>query len=170
MVGPIYARDRVKAFRHEYMTVLVDQREKLILDLEPLRTKTAVLPTGDYSVSGLEHLIAIERKGLADLVACVGGERDRFEREIQRLLAYPTRAVVVEATWADLEAGGWRSRVTPASVVGSVLGWIAAGVPFLMAGDHAAAGRCVAKLLFLAARRRWRELQHFYNDQGGNRD
>jgi hypothetical protein len=47
--------------------------------------------------------------------------------------------------------------VTPAAAVGSVLGWIAAGVPIVMAGDHARSGRYVGRLLYTAARRRWRE-------------
>jgi hypothetical protein len=64
---------------------------------------------------------------------------------------------VVEATWPEIEAGGWRSKVTPAAAMGSLLGWIAAGLPVIMAGDHERAGRCVSRLLFIAARRRWRE-------------
>ena len=38
-----------------------------------------------------------------------------------------------------------------------MLGWIAAGVPVVMAGDHLHADRYVARLLFISARRRWRE-------------
>jgi ERCC4-type nuclease len=112
-------------------------------------------------VGGLEDLIAIERKSLPDLIGCIGVERERFERELKRMLAYPVRAVVVEATWADLHAGQWRSKVTPAAAMGSVLGWVAEGVPFLLVGDHAEAGRVVARMLFIAARRAWRQLQAF---------
>jgi ERCC4-type nuclease len=129
---------------------VIDTREQMPLDLAPLQTIRGGLATGDYSIRHLERTIAVERKSLPDL-------RERFDREIQRLLAYPTRAVIVEATWAELEAGGWRSKVTPASAMASVLGWMAAGVPFLFVGNHETAGKAVAKLLFLAARRRWRE-------------
>jgi DNA excision repair protein ERCC-4 len=143
--------------RPEQVIAVVDTREQLPLDLAPLRTEAGTLATGDYSVRGLEHVVAIERKSLSDLLGCIGGERERFDREVQRMLAYPCRAIVVEATWGDLEAGGWRSHVTPAAAVGSCLGWIAAGVPIIMAGDHERAGRYVSRLLFTAARRRWRE-------------
>jgi ERCC4-type nuclease len=136
---------------------VIDTREQLPLDLTPLQTTVGTLATGDYSVVGLEHVVAVERKGLSDLIGCVGVERERFDREIQRLLAYPVRALVIEATWADLEQGEWRSKVTPAAALGSVLGWIASGVPVIMAGDHARAGRYVSRLIFTAARRRWRE-------------
>ena len=141
------------------LVALVDSREQDPLDLQPLATERATLATGDYSLRGLEHVVAIERKSLPDLLACVGRERERFDREVQRLLAYPIRALVVEATWQDIEAGGWRSEVKPAAALGSLLGWIAAGVPVVMCGDHERAGRYVARLLVTAARRRWRELR-----------
>lgn len=145
------------------LIALIDTREQCPLDLAPLRTERGTLATGDYSVRGLEDRIAIERKSLADLIGCVGAERERFERELQRLRAYETRAVVVEASWADLLAGGWRCQVAPAAAMGSVLGWVADGVPFLFVGSHDEAGRAVARLLFLAARKRWRQLLAFQN-------
>lgn len=141
----------------ESLTAIVDTREQRPLKLHPLRREPGTLATGDYSLRGLEHVIAIERKSLPDLLACVGRDRDRFDCEVQRLLAYPVRALVVEATWADLEAGDWRSQVTPSAAVGSCLGWIAAGLPIVMASDHERAGRYVSRLLYTAARRRWRE-------------
>lgn len=150
--GPIPAE-----LRPEQITAVVDTREQIPLDLSPLVTMRGSLATGDYSVVGLESVIAIERKSLSDLLGCVGGERERSDREVQRLLAYPVRALVVESTWADLEQGEWRSKVTPQAAIGSVLGWIAMGLPVMMATDHRRAGRYTARLLYLAARRRWRE-------------
>ena len=143
--------------RPEQVCAVVDTREQLPLDLSPLRMITATLATGDYSVVGLESVVAIERKSLSDLLACVGTERERFDREVQRLLAYPVRCLVGEATWPELERGEWRSQVTPAAAIGSCLGWIGAGLPIILAGDHERAGRYVSRLLYTAARRRWRE-------------
>lgn len=143
--------------RPEQVVAVVDTREQLPLDLSPLAVEVGTLTTGDYSVRGLENVIAIERKSLSDLLGCIGQERERFDREVLRLLAYPCRAIVIESTWADLEAGDWRSKVTSSAVIGSCLGWIAAGVPIVLAGDHERAGRYVSRLLFTAARRRWRE-------------
>lgn len=141
----------------EQVTAVVDTREQYPLDLQPLQTITGTLATGDYSVRGLEAVVSLERKSLPDLLACIGAERERFDREVQRLLAYPVRALIVEASWSDLEAGNWRSKITPAAALGSVLGWIASGLPVVMAGDHDRAGRYVGRLLYTAARRRWRE-------------
>jgi DNA excision repair protein ERCC-4 len=145
----------------EQLTAIIDNREQTPLDLAPLQTVRGTLQTGDYSVSGLEHVIAVERKSLPDLVQSCGRERSRFSEELERLMAYPVRAIVVEATWRDLEAGGWRGSMTPAAVKGSVMGFIAMGIPVCLVGNHAAAGAFVSRLLYIAARRRWRELQAF---------
>lgn len=143
--------------RPEQVVAVVDSREQCPLDLTSLRTVTGTLVTGDYSIQGLEHVVVVERKSLGDLLACVGRERERFDREIMRLLAYPVRAVVVEASWEDLEHGEWRGELRPDQVVGSVLGWNAAGVPVLPVGDRNRANRYITRILVTAARRRWRE-------------
>jgi DNA excision repair protein ERCC-4 len=145
--------------RPEDVTAIIDSREQLPFDLSPLKSKIDTLDAGDYSVRGLENQIAVERKSLADLVGCCGVERERFERELQRLLSYATRAVVVEASWADLERGEWRSKLTPQSATGSVLSWIGSGVPFLFASSREAAQRATSRLLFSAARHRYREIR-----------
>jgi len=160
------------ALQPEQVTAIIDTREQTPLDLHPLAVESGSLPTGDYSVRGLQSVVAIERKSLSDLLGCIGTERARFDREILRLLAYPVRAIVVESTWAALESGDWRSKVTPAAALGSCLGWVAAGVPLIMCGDHARAGRFVSRLLFTAARRRWREARALVGSAtaGGGQD
>lgn len=151
-----------KTLRPEDLTAIVDPREQRPWSLSPLKSERGTLYTGDYSVKGLENEIAIERKSLEDLLGCVGQSRDRFEHCVQRLLAYPVRAVIVEATWADLEAGAWRCKITPKSASGSVLGWVARGIPFQFAGDASKASTMAARLMFIAARRRFEELGKFY--------
>ncbi len=141
------------------LTALIDTREQNPLDLAPLRTVVDTLDTGDYSLRGLEHVVRIERKSLSDLLGCIGGERERFDREVQRLLGFPVRCLIVEANWQDIEAGEWRGKVTPAAALGSLLGWQAMGLPVCMAGDHRRAGLFVARMLVITARRRWRELR-----------
>jgi ERCC4-type nuclease len=145
------------------ITGVIDPREQLPLSM-PFQTVQKTLPTGDYSIFGLEHVVAVERKSLQDLIACVGRERERFDREIQRLLAYSVRAVVIEAPWTALEAGDWKGDVTPQAAMGSVLGWIASGIPFIFAGTRDGAAKAVARLLFIAARRRWREARSLVGD------
>jgi hypothetical protein len=65
--------------------------------------------------------------------------------------------LVIESSWRELEEGNWRSQITPASAIGSLLSWQNMGIPILMADTHERAGRFVARMLLLAARRRWRE-------------
>lgn len=141
----------------QQLTAVVDTREQTPLDLVPLQTMRATLDTGDYSIRGLERVVAIERKSLPDLLGCVGRQRARFEREVARLLAYPVRALVVESDWAEIERGDWRSELKPEHVIGSLLGWGAMGLPVYLVGDHERAGKYTARLLFLSARRRYRE-------------
>jgi hypothetical protein len=112
----------------EAITAIVDTREREPLDLSPLRAIRGTLATGDCSVVGLEHFVSTERKSLSDLLGCIEQERQRFDREVQLLIGYPVRALVVETTWPELEAGNWQSRVSPAAAISSVLGWIASGV------------------------------------------
>ncbi len=141
----------------EQVTAVVDTREQHPLALDPLQNTIGTLATGDYPVVGLEHVVSVERKSLPDFLSCVGTERQRFDREVQRLLAYPVRCLIIQSTWEAIERGEWRSRVTPAAALGSLLGWVAMGLPVIMAGDHERAGRYVSRLLFTSARRRWRE-------------
>ena len=68
---------------------------------------------------------------------------------------------IIESSWASIEQGEWRSQLKPQHVIGSLLGWMAAGIPTILAGDHERAGRFVSRIFFLAARRRWRELRCF---------
>jgi len=147
------------------VTVVVDTREQLPLDLSPLRSEVGTLASGDYTIRGCEHIVRVERKSLDDLLGCVGRERDRFEREVQRLLAFPLRFLVVESTWQALELGQWRGKVTSSQVVGSLIGWQADGLSIHMAGDHQRAGRHVSRLLYTIARRRYRELRTMFSAQ-----
>ena len=62
--------------------VLVDTREKHPFPLHENHPnwiageKRASLKTGDYSVEGMEGLLALERKSLTDLVACTVAHRE----------------------------------------------------------------------------------------------
>jgi len=143
------------------ITVLVDSREKTPFDLKPLRMVKSTLQTGDYSIKGLEHLVAVERKSLADLCGCVGRDRERFDREMQRIMAFESRLLIIEATWAEIEAGKYRSKVHPNAVIGSLCSWAAKGMNVWLAGSHKEAQVVCSKFLYTVARRRWAEALNF---------
>jgi ERCC4-type nuclease len=139
----------------ERVTALYDPREQQPWDLSPLRMVRRTLDTGDYAVSGAEWACRIERKTLTDFVGCCGSERDRFTRELERLLAYPTRIVVIEASLAELHAGEWRNHISVASVIGSIASWSAMGVNIMFAGDREAAQDMARRILFMVAKRQY---------------
>ena len=143
----------------QQLTALIDSREQQPLDLTPLSTESATLQTGDYTARGIEDVCRIERKSLPDLLSCVGRDRERFDREIERLRAFPVSVLVVEATWPQIELGGWRSKVKPNAVIGSLLGWQAKGIAVHLVGDHERAGRHVSRMLFTVARRELKRLK-----------
>ena len=143
----------------EHVVALVDSREQLPLKLEPLAVEVTTLQTGDYSVAGLQDLVAVERKSLQDLVQCVGRERERFQRELDRLRAYPVRLLVVEAEWSQIERREYRGSVSPQSVIGSLLAWQSRGLPTMLVGDHERASLYVSRFLYLAARTEFQRLQ-----------
>ena len=133
--------------------ILIDTREQSPFAFS-LPTEAATLDTGDYSVKGLEHLIAVERKSLDDLLQCCGWQRDRFKRELQRLRAYRFRLLVIETDAAAIEAGDWRSKLHPSHVLGSLAAWTAQfDLPVWLGGSHEACGRFVERYLYQAARR-----------------
>ena len=143
--------------RPENVVAVIDTAEGIPLDLSPMQTIVRHLYTGDYSLAGWEEEISIERKSLVDLVACVtGDDRKRFDKEILRLRGYPVKALIVEASWGQIRRGGWRSKVTPAAVGGSLRGWEAKGIPLIMAGTHEVASRYAYRMLFKVAERKWR--------------
>lgn len=155
------------------MTIIVDSREQAPFPFrgaryEGVAVEVGTLPTGDYSLAGLTDKVAVERKELADLVACLGRERERFERELQRGAALDAFAVVVEASWQELASGQYRSRLNPHAACQSVLAF--AGryrVPFLFAGSRAAAEYMAWGFLrqyLEGARKRWASIVRAHGD------
>lgn len=152
--------------RIEDVCAVIDTREQRPLTLL-IPSRVGTLACADYSVCGLEHRIAVERKELSDLLACVGRERDRFEACVKRMQAYETRALVIEASWGSIEmgqlGGEWRSQLKPTQVKAALYSWMK-HMSVILAGDRQNAANIVSGILFSAARERWRELQAFHAD------
>ena len=91
--------------------VLVDTREKEPLPLYANHPnwigeeRRKALKTGDYTVEGMEALLCLERKSLADLVACTVTYRRRFLASCSRLARFPWKAILIEATLEDIKGG-----------------------------------------------------------------
>ena len=145
------------------MTILVDSREQRPFNFEHERYDVQIQPgtltVGDYSLCGLTDKVAVERKSLPDLVGCLGRERSRFERELQRGAALDAFAVVVEGSWSDLANGNFRSQLNPHAACQIVLAFMSRyRLPFLFAGSRAAAEYVTWGFLrqyLEGARKRW---------------
>lgn len=105
-------------------TIVIDTREQRPYPFTGLATQVGTLATGDYSILGYEDKIAVERKGKEDAWACVAGERERFERCLERLAGLHRAAIVIECDLRDFSVRpSYIQRVTPATAVGSFISW-----------------------------------------------
>lgn len=133
------------------MQVVIDTREQRPFEFSRFDCSTtrATLPTGDYSLLGLEDRVAIERKSLDDLVSCLmGSNRERFQRELERASELEMFAVVTEASWEDLSRGRYRPQMRPVAALQSICSWMAQfGFPFLFPGSRRAAEYITHSLL-----------------------
>ena len=134
----------------DLVNLVVDTREQEGYTFPPRRflVERHALPAGDYSLAGLEHEVAVERKTAEDFVHTVIRDRDRFRKELLKLAEYDRACVVVEAGLDDLLSGAYRSGAHPSSVVGAALSIIVDyGVPVYFCSDRQCARRFVEEYL-----------------------
>lgn len=142
----------------DYITCIIDSREQHPLPLDPLKHIVKKLEVADYSALGYEHKIAIEKKSLNDLCACVGRERDRFDRMVKRLLEYEYRAIVVTDDWSKIDLKQYRGTLTPIQIYSAIMAWaMTAQVPIMFMGSHQRAGLAVARMIYIAVNRERRK-------------
>ena len=144
------------------LRIIQDSREQCPFRFEGFNAvvEVAGLEAGDYSLQGFERRVAIERKSLPDLVACLGVERERFARELSRLRGYDCAAVVVEASADDLRAGHFRAKLNPEAAWQSVLAFAQRyRIPFFWSDSRADAEETTFHLLRHYQHDRMRELK-----------
>jgi ERCC4-type nuclease len=134
------------------LKLITDTREKLPYSFRT-PTEQRALPIGDYSISGLENRISIERKSLDDLVACLTQERERFERELFKGRALDYFALVIEGSLSDLVEKRYRSEALPKSVIQSLLAFsVRYRLPVFFCETRAFAEKVTESLLLKYAR------------------
>lgn len=133
----------------QHPTIIIDQREQAPLRFgKDIRTETAFLPVGDYSLRGLTAEIAIERKSLPDLTHCCGKDRPRLIEQIERMRSYRFRALVIEARLCEIQIGAYQSRIAPQSVEGTLVKVAHdMGVPVWFAENARGAAQLVERML-----------------------
>lgn len=126
------------------MKIICDSREQ-----EPFRfpgmdctVASGTLDTADYSLSGFQDRIGIERKSLSDLLGCFTSGRERFVRELERMRGFESCAIVVESDWRKLVSGDYRSHMNPNAARQSVVSIMQNyRMPFFFAESRAEAER-----------------------------
>lgn len=134
----------------EDVVCVIDRREQKPYDLSPFKTIPGTLKTGDYSILGFEDKITCERKELSDFIGSISAGRERFEREIERLLPFESKMILIEASANDIWFQKYRSRMNPKSVMGTMASFIARGIPVVLAGDREIAQDFARRFLFLS--------------------
>ncbi|MBI4905139.1 MAG: ERCC4 domain-containing protein [Acidobacteria bacterium] len=138
-------------------TIVIDTREQEPYSFDPrlaAATRRA-LPAGDYSVDGLEGIVAVERKTIDDFVSTVIHSRSRFREELRKLGDYRAACVVVEAGLPDVLQSRFRGRAHPNAVLGNALSIVLDyRVPVFFCGSRQAACHFTQAYL-LAAHTRW---------------
>lgn len=136
--------------------VIVDTREQApfhFLSIDPwsiIPLWHTGLETGDYSITGFQNRITIERKSISDFLGSITAGRERFEREFERMSKMEFAAVVVEGEYAEvLEYASESTKVLPKSIVGTVDAWrIRYGVHFIFCMSRRHAERQTFGLLY----------------------
>jgi ERCC4-type nuclease len=97
--------------------LLYDTREVQPLRFKHLRCLRRTLSEGDYQISGISDF-SIERKGSLDEVAacCIGENRERFEREMRRLIPYRFKRLLIVGASCDDDVLGYPYRSISTSV------------------------------------------------------
>jgi ERCC4-type nuclease len=100
--------------------LIIDSREQTPFQFTQLVSAKGTLQSGDYSIQGLEHLFAVERKSLDDLAGSIGTERERFERELHRLRGFRFKRLLIIGSEDAIVNHRYRSQITPKAVLHSL--------------------------------------------------
>ena len=118
------------------LTVIIDSREQVngeivgYFDKHKIPHTTRKLDTADYSAMignmTLEHDVVIEKKnGLDEIAGNFTVDRQRFEDEFIRAKAEGLKVflIIENASWSDILLHNYRSKLTPKSLIASLLSW-----------------------------------------------
>ena len=127
----------------EGMVIVIDTREsdplfhhggKLRKGI-PVVRKT--LEFGDYSILGFETSFVVERKKQGDLFGCLGKQRDRFKKELQKMELAERKWILVEEKEEDIMQSYKWSKMHPNAVRQSIASIeVDFGIPFHYSGNR----------------------------------
>ena len=112
------------------------------------------LPVGEYSLAGQ---VAVERKmSIDELCQCFTHDRVRFEREFERAKAAGARLylLIENASWELVYNGKYRSKMSPAALVASIMAWQARYDCRVEMCKSETSGRMIRDILYREAKER----------------
>ncbi len=130
--------------------IVIDTREQLPFTFTGYETVKGTLNAGDYSLSGLEAKVAVERKSKEDAYGCVGSSRRRFVDCLERLAGLDRSAIVIECGLREFATPPSRTRIDQRMAIGSFISWSCKyRIPVFWCDSRAYAERVTVR--FLAA-------------------
>lgn len=129
--------------------VVIDTREQTPWTFpDKIKTIRRGIHFGDYTLDGLDEIVAIERKSPMDMIGCVGRSRSRFEDHLYGLADLPFAHVIVECSMAELCRACRTTGVDVSSMMGTIVSWQAAtGVHFWTPDDRRFATALALRIL-----------------------
>lgn len=103
-------------FPPDFCLVIDTREQRPLFTAHPPKGLIMVRDTlahGDYSIRGLETKVAVERKGITDLVSYMTTERKRTKAKLEAMEPLGFKALVVESYWDDLFLPKFYSTVSP---------------------------------------------------------
>jgi ERCC4-type nuclease len=147
------------------LTIICDTREQVnenitgYLDSKKIPRITRKLDTGDYSAMigdmTLERDVVIEKKnGLDEIAGNFTVDRKRFENEFTRAKAGGLKVflLIENATWSDILLHNYRSKLSPKSLMASLLSWQIRFNVTIIFCKPSETGQIIHGILYYAAR------------------
>jgi len=137
----------------DHPTIITDTREQTPLVFTHLPSERGTLTSGDYSVKGLEHDFAIERKTISDLLSSCTKGRDRFQRELHRLRGFDFARLLIIGDPHEVVKLAKNPKAIFSSLTAFECRW---RIPVVWESDPATASRLVERWVWFYSSQRTR--------------
>ena len=128
--------------------IVIDTREQKPYFQSYPQAVVKKLKTGDYSLKGFEHIVVVERKQVGDILGCIGHDRKRFEKELERMQKIRYKAIVIEGKESELYTYG-ATQVSHAAIRWSIVSFMVKyGVQVIFARNRQRGERWTHDLLY----------------------
>jgi ERCC4-type nuclease len=151
---PVLAERGGTQLRTPLPIAIVDTREQNPLSFRRFkgwfaRIEHRALRLGDYSVEGMEHCCAVERKDLADLICSFTTNRSVFIERLRRMRELPHSLLVVTSSLTEIKSEYPYRAANPNRITQSLIAVLAGmRLPFICTDTHTLGEEIVASYLY----------------------